>query len=118
MYALPLPRVYAIFLFAIELSAKAQHTTIGPRAPGVPPPYPWKAGSRMVCRNTCTPKKACLHSQCANGIAEKFKKLEKPQEVLEAQQMNSNAHQYVNVESLLVLRPQLAMPPQYTEVHL
>ena len=31
----PLPRVYAIFLFAIEYSAKAQHTTTGARAPGV-----------------------------------------------------------------------------------
>ena len=27
IYARPLPRVYAIFLFAIEYSAKAQHTT-------------------------------------------------------------------------------------------
>ena len=29
LYARPLPRVYAIFLFAIEYSAKAQHTTTG-----------------------------------------------------------------------------------------
>ena len=33
-YARPLPRVYAIFLFAIEYSAKAQHTTTGARAGG------------------------------------------------------------------------------------
>ena len=39
-YARPLPRVYAIFLFAIEYSAKAQHTTTGARAPGVAPPPP------------------------------------------------------------------------------
>ena len=42
-YAHPLPRVYAIFLFAIEYSAKAQppqHTTTGARAPGVPPSPP------------------------------------------------------------------------------
>ena len=32
IYARPLPRVYAIFLFAIEYSAKAQHTTTGARA--------------------------------------------------------------------------------------
>ena len=38
IYARPLPRVYAIFLFAIEYSAKAQHTTTGARAPGVAPP--------------------------------------------------------------------------------
>ena len=38
IYAHPLPRVYAIFLFAIEYSAKAQHTTTGPRAPGVATP--------------------------------------------------------------------------------
>ena len=31
IYARPLPRVYAIFLFAIEYSAKAQHTTTGAR---------------------------------------------------------------------------------------
>ena len=31
-YAHPLPRVYAIFLFAIEYSAKAQHTTTGVHA--------------------------------------------------------------------------------------
>ena len=31
-YARPLPRVYTIFLFAIEYSAKAQHTTTGARA--------------------------------------------------------------------------------------
>ena len=37
IYARPLPRVYAIFLFAIEYSAKAQHTTTGARAPGVAP---------------------------------------------------------------------------------
>ena len=37
IYAHPLPRVYAIFLFAIEYSAKAQHTTTGTRAPGVAP---------------------------------------------------------------------------------
>ena len=40
IYARPLPRVYAIFLFAIEYSAKAQHTTTGARAPGVAPPSP------------------------------------------------------------------------------
>ena len=34
IYARPLPRVYAIFLFAIEYSAKAQHTTTGARAGG------------------------------------------------------------------------------------
>ena len=34
IYAHPLPRVYAIFLFAIEYSAKAQHTTTGAHAPG------------------------------------------------------------------------------------
>ena len=33
IYAHPLPRVHAIFLFAIEYSAKAQHTTTGARAP-------------------------------------------------------------------------------------
>ena len=36
IYAHPLPRVYAIFLFAIEYSAKAQppqHTTTGARPP-------------------------------------------------------------------------------------
>ena len=38
IYARPLPRVYAIFLFAIEYSAKAQHTTTGACAPGVAPP--------------------------------------------------------------------------------
>ena len=32
IYAHPLPRVYAIFLFAIEYSAKAQHTTTGEHA--------------------------------------------------------------------------------------
>ena len=32
--ARPLPRVYAIFLFAIEYSAKAQHTTTGARGWG------------------------------------------------------------------------------------
>ena len=31
IYAHPLPRVYAMFLFAIEYSAKAQHTTTGAR---------------------------------------------------------------------------------------
>ena len=36
--ARPLPRVYAIFLFAIEYSAKAQHTTTGARAPVWRPP--------------------------------------------------------------------------------
>ena len=39
-YAHPLPRVYAIFLFAIEYSAKTQppqHTTMGACAPGVAP---------------------------------------------------------------------------------
>ena len=36
-YARPLARVYAIFPFAIEYSAKAQHTTTGVRAPGVAP---------------------------------------------------------------------------------
>ena len=46
IYAHPLPRVYAIFLFAIEYSAKAQppqHTTTGARAPGVAPPPPARA---------------------------------------------------------------------------
>ena len=37
IYARPLPRVYAIFLFAIEYSAKAQHTTTGARPPSVVP---------------------------------------------------------------------------------
>ena len=37
IYARPLPRVYAIFLFAIEYSAKAQHTTTVPRAEGGTP---------------------------------------------------------------------------------
>ena len=32
IYTSPLPRVYAIFLFAIEYSAKAQHTTTRARA--------------------------------------------------------------------------------------
>ena len=36
IYARPLPRVDAIFLFAIEYSAKAQHTTTGARAGGAP----------------------------------------------------------------------------------
>ena len=34
IYARPLPRVYAIFLFAIEYSAKVQHTTTGARGVG------------------------------------------------------------------------------------
>ena len=34
IYAHPLPRVYAIFLFAIEYSAKAQHTTTKARGVG------------------------------------------------------------------------------------
>ena len=34
IYAGPLPRVYAIFLFAIEYSAKAQHTTTRARGGG------------------------------------------------------------------------------------
>ena len=34
IYARPLPRVYTIFLFAIEYSAKAQNTTTGARAGG------------------------------------------------------------------------------------
>ena len=34
IYAHPLPRVYAIFLFAIEYSAKAQHITTAARAGG------------------------------------------------------------------------------------
>ena len=34
IYAHPLPREYAIFLFAIEYSAKAQHTTTSVRARG------------------------------------------------------------------------------------
>ena len=37
IYARPLQRVYAIFLFAIEYSAKAQRTTTGARALGVAP---------------------------------------------------------------------------------
>ena len=36
-YARPLPRVFVIFLFAIEYSVKAQHTTTGAHAPGVAP---------------------------------------------------------------------------------
>ena len=40
MYARPLPRVYAIFLFAIEYSAKAQHTTTEVRPHGVASPLP------------------------------------------------------------------------------
>ena len=50
IYARPLPRVYAIFLFAIEYSAKAQppqHTTTGARAPGVAPPR--ARGPVVVC---------------------------------------------------------------------
>ena len=43
IYARPLPRVQAIFLFAIEYSAKAQHTTTGARAPGVAPLPPARA---------------------------------------------------------------------------
>ena len=42
MYARPLPRVDAIFLFAIELLAKAQlpqHTTTGACAPSVASPH-------------------------------------------------------------------------------
>ena len=41
IYARPLPRVYAIFLFAIEQSAEAQppqHTATGTRAPRAAPP--------------------------------------------------------------------------------
>ena len=38
IYARPLPRVYAIILFAIEYSAKAQHTPTGARAPVWRPP--------------------------------------------------------------------------------
>ena len=34
IYARPLPRVYAIYLFVIEYSAKAQHTTTGARMGG------------------------------------------------------------------------------------
>ena len=34
IYARPLPRVYAIFLFAIEYSAKAQQPTTGARGRG------------------------------------------------------------------------------------
>ena len=37
IYAHPLPRGYAIVLFAIEYSAKAQHTTKGARADGEGP---------------------------------------------------------------------------------
>ena len=37
IYARPLPRVYAIFLFAIEYSAKAQHTTTRARGGGGAP---------------------------------------------------------------------------------
>ena len=40
IYAHPLPRVYAIFGFAIGYSAKGQHTTTGLRAAGVAPPQP------------------------------------------------------------------------------
>ena len=38
IYARPLPRAYAIFLFAIEYAAKAQHTTEG-RARGEGAPH-------------------------------------------------------------------------------
>ena len=34
IYAHPLPRVYAMFLFGIEYSAKARHTTTGARGGG------------------------------------------------------------------------------------
>ena len=44
IYAHPLLRVYAIFLFAIEYSAKAQHTTTGARAGGD------TGGARPCCR--------------------------------------------------------------------
>ena len=46
--ARPLPRVYAIFLFAIEYSTKAQHTTTGARAPVWRPPL-LRAPVVVVC---------------------------------------------------------------------
>ena len=49
IYAHPLPRVYAIFLFAIEYSAKAQHTTTGAGAPSVAPPPPEHAPVVVCC---------------------------------------------------------------------
>ena len=39
IYAHPLPRVYAMFLFAIEYSAEAQHTTTGARGCGALEPW-------------------------------------------------------------------------------
>ena len=47
-YACPLPRVYAIFLFAIEYSAKAQHTTTGARAGGWGAPHRGRA-ALLLC---------------------------------------------------------------------
>ena len=49
IYARPLPRVYAIFLFAIEYSAKAQHTTAGARAGGGVGATPGARGPVVVC---------------------------------------------------------------------
>ena len=49
MYARPLPRVYVIFLCAIEYSAKAQHTTTGARAPSVEHPPPPPRAPLLVC---------------------------------------------------------------------
>ena len=58
IYAHPLPRVYAIFWFAIELSAKAQppqHTTTGVRAPSVAsPPSPPRA-PLLLCAEEVEP---------------------------------------------------------------
>ena len=55
IYARPLPRVYAIFLFAIEYSAKAQHTTTGARAPGVVPPPPPPRAPLLLCAEEVEP---------------------------------------------------------------
>ena len=49
IYARPLPRVYAIFLFAIEYSAKAQHTTTGAREGGRGGATPGARGPVVVC---------------------------------------------------------------------
>ena len=49
IYARPLPRVYAIFLFAIEYSAKAQHTTTGARAPGMAHPTSPPRAPLLLC---------------------------------------------------------------------
>ena len=54
IYARPLPRVYAIFLFAIEYSAKAQHTTTRARGEGG---VEWDGGREcpMLCTEEVEP---------------------------------------------------------------